>query len=307
MDVSNCAAASDGLPNHTNDPLPDGQKREIQARISAELEDIRVIEEEIQDLRLRHKVKTDRVASLKIFVSPMKEFPHEVIARIFEQYAHGPYPDPDGGRRNPPWYLGHICSRWRTVAWATPNLWNFFVFDARNFKEGSLNHRSLDIAKYLLVRTGQSPISCIFLRPHSHPFSATRFFDLFSDHVGRLRSLKIDHINGIRSLYSIPQYPLTSLKFLDLRFDSIGQTSPHDCRTMSVPKPRPHSSITPRSFEMSQYLQNTIIQKIPTYYPFAYLGTSSPISTSPSLDFLHLLQSMSCYYCAPTSLCSASL
>lgn len=228
MDVSNCAAASDGLPNHTNDPLPDGQKREIQARISAELEDIRVIEEEIQDLRLRHKVKTDRVASLKIFVSPMKEFPHEVIARIFEQYAHGPYPDPDGGRRNPPWYLGHICSRWRTVAWATPNLWNFFVFDARNFKEGSLNHRSLDIAKYLLVRTGQSPISCIFLRPHSHPFSATRFFDLFSDHVGRLRSLKIDHINGIRSLYSIPQYPLTSLKFLDLRFDSIGQTSPHD-------------------------------------------------------------------------------
>lgn len=73
-----------------DEPLLDVQKGEIQAMISAEQEDIGVIDAQIfqllsiiSDLRSRRNKRTDQVVSLKMLISPIKEFPNEIIARIF--------------------------------------------------------------------------------------------------------------------------------------------------------------------------------------------------------------------------------
>lgn len=223
MTTSFCIGSSGGLPKNTNNPLPEAQKREMQAAILAEQEAIRLIDVEISqfqsgvmvdELRSRRKVKDDLVALLKILVSPMKDLPNEIIARIFEQYAYGPLPHPSCDDPCPPWYLGHICSRWRAVALSIPSLWNFFVVNLDELI-GS-DSRSFDIARYLLLRTGQSHFSCIAKRDDPDSADIADLFDLFSSHTNRLRYLKIDGVDDISSLEEIPEAPLRSLEVLDL-------------------------------------------------------------------------------------------
>lgn len=219
------------LPENTNYPLPEIQKREIQAAILAEEEDIRAIDAEISqvqsaapgdDLQSRRSMKKDLVAFMKILVSPMKELPNEIIARIFQQYAYGPLPEPNCVYPSPPWYLGHICSRWRGVALSTPSLWNFFFVELTG---GDLSSRSFDIAKHLLLRTGQSQFSCVAFQNDPDSAAVARLFDLFSLHSNRLRSLDIDGLRGISSLAGIPQVPFKSLEVLDLSFYEPNDTS----------------------------------------------------------------------------------
>lgn len=91
----------ESLPMHTNDQLPVAQKLSITAIISSDQEDIRAMDAEIS-------IKKTRISALKILISPIKDLPHELISRTFEQYTHGPNPVSEGDK--PPWYLGHICS-----------------------------------------------------------------------------------------------------------------------------------------------------------------------------------------------------
>lgn len=151
--------------------------------ISAEQEEIGVIDAQIfqllsiiSDLRSRRNKRTDRVVSLKMLISPIKELPNKIIARIFNQFAHGPYPDPDAYYRRTPWYLAHICSRWRAVEWATHDLCNFLIVRVGYSIFGNGDARSLEKEKYLLLRTGKSSISCMFLHKGPEWLSIKSFF-----------------------------------------------------------------------------------------------------------------------------------
>lgn len=98
MEALGVVGPSKRLPKHTNHPLTEVQKREIQGLISIELEDIGFmdarmlqLQSALDDLKSRHSVKQGHVTMLKIFVSPIKELPNEIISRIFRQYAYEPY------------------------------------------------------------------------------------------------------------------------------------------------------------------------------------------------------------------------
>lgn len=229
MATCDSAGHSTGLPKNTNDPLPEPQKREIRQMILVEQEDIRVIDREISQVQSvmpagnlwsRRSKKKDLVAFLKILISPMKELPNEIIGWVFEQYAHGPLPIRNNNHPSPPWYLAQICSRWRAVALSIPALWNFFVVDIDQVRKG--DSRSFDIAKHLLLRTGQSDFSCI---ANSESLDIMCLFKLFSSHANRLRYLKLDGVDGMSSLAGVPEAPFTSLELLDIVCYSLDDTS----------------------------------------------------------------------------------
>ncbi|KAF9461042.1 hypothetical protein BDZ94DRAFT_1120046, partial [Collybia nuda] len=69
----------------------------------------------MDDLQSQLEEKQGEIWTLKGMISPLKHFPNEIISRVFEEYA--------AGLAYPPWIVGHICSRWRGIALATPNLW----------------------------------------------------------------------------------------------------------------------------------------------------------------------------------------
>lgn len=75
------------LTNETNEALPEIQKREIYALISKERQEIEAIDEEIDTLRLRRSTKVTRIEVLKTIVSPVKDVPNEILAKIFVQYT----------------------------------------------------------------------------------------------------------------------------------------------------------------------------------------------------------------------------
>lgn len=176
------------------------------AVISSDQEDIRLMDAETF-------VKKDGISVLKILISPIQDLPNELISQIFEQYAHGPCPTTNSDRQ--PWYLGHICSRWRKVALATPNLWNFFVLPL--YYLHPTKSPSLEPTLELLRRTGNSPISCSFRHPR---YSISMFikwgFTFLSQHASLLRCLTIDCVNGSSLLEDISGVSLVSLETLDM-------------------------------------------------------------------------------------------
>lgn len=177
----------------------------------------------LNDLISKRGTIESRVAMLKVLISPVKELPNEIISRIFEQYAHGPCPDPTYAINRQPWYLGHICSRWRTVALATPNLWNYFVIDIDEYAEG--NRRSLEIAQHLLARTKKAPVSCLVSRREASMASIQCAFEILSDHTKRLHYLEIDGIDGISSLTELSEVPFSVLGAVKLACYPLGEAS----------------------------------------------------------------------------------
>ncbi|KAF9460167.1 hypothetical protein BDZ94DRAFT_1170168, partial [Collybia nuda] len=69
----------------------------------------------VDNLLSQLETKKVKILTLKGMVSPIKHLPNELISVIFEEYAVS--------LLDPPWILGHICSRWRRVALTTPKLW----------------------------------------------------------------------------------------------------------------------------------------------------------------------------------------
>lgn len=136
----------------------------------------------------------DRVSALKMLISPIKDLPNELISWIFEQYAYGSRLVSDGKTLRTPWYLGQICSRWRQVALATPNLWNSFVIRLHGFESPPTNIPSepLEATRELLRRTENSPISSILSCSNDDLWSVKSGFKLLAHHASRLCCLIID-------------------------------------------------------------------------------------------------------------------
>lgn len=110
--------------------------------------------------------------------------------------------------------MGHICTRWRAVALATPHLWNFVLFDLDRYAKG--DNRSFEIAEELLRRSGRSQVSCTIrhLKQRSSPIDNA--FRLLLSHASRTRYLTINGIHSLSYLTKFPCFPLTSLETLDL-------------------------------------------------------------------------------------------
>jgi hypothetical protein len=199
--------------NTTNEPLPDIQKREIQGFIfeaQEELESLRAELVKAQDIlngvRSRLEMKQSKIATLKTMVSPLKDFPNELISTIFAEYAQSQ-------SFKPPWILGHICSGWREVALTTPHLWNRIDIPLQIPKP--IFYSSFNKEKELFVRAEKSLIICRILleRPSS---SLHYFLPMFTQYAGRLGYLRLKSIENFLPLLRLPGGSLSSLETLDL-------------------------------------------------------------------------------------------
>lgn len=90
------------LRHDTNEALPELQKREIHALMSKTNREIELIDPETGDLSHIRDKMVERIAVLKAMVSPVKELPNEILAKIFVQYTQDTDPIYKGAMPAPP-------------------------------------------------------------------------------------------------------------------------------------------------------------------------------------------------------------
>lgn len=196
--------------------------------------EITTIDAEISKLQARRAetfskldIKRTSVSEFKALISPLKELPTELISRIFEVYAHGANTlDLSVKSPKPPWFLGHICSRWRQVALTSPNLWNFFIFG------GNTVTPSTDIAKELRHRAGASKIACLF-----EWYNLNQIFKTLGEDTRRLRCLTFDLKKTLLSSEEVSTVSLTSLEALRLTIHSKSRNFVETLRPISAEVP----------------------------------------------------------------------
>ncbi|KAF8870727.1 hypothetical protein BD779DRAFT_1416568, partial [Infundibulicybe gibba] len=89
---------------------------------------VSLIQVMIEDLEEREAKLLDLISKHKAAISPLRSFPPELLAEIFEQYVCVCIPmvhvHPLLRRsESPPLKLMGICSQWRRVVLDTPRLW----------------------------------------------------------------------------------------------------------------------------------------------------------------------------------------
>lgn len=196
---------------HTsNNPLPDAQKHEIEALLSEAQEEKQRLDAEVARIQLILRglqsevvAKITRIATLKAMISPLKYFPNELIAKIFEEYA--------AGLSRPPWHLGHICSRWREVALTTPNIWNTVVVRLDE------SYLSFDEEEVLFLRGAKGSTSCILSLGWSSP-AIYSFLPIFNRYASSIHHLSMKAVDVFLPLLTLPGGSLSSLERLDLHF-----------------------------------------------------------------------------------------
>lgn len=111
----------------SNVALSDTDKCLIRSQMVTTQREIEILDEEISRLQSVRASKFARVANLKAMISPIRELPSETIAEIFSKCASDSvtikFPMDDDLSLEP-WNLSQVCSRWREVAFAIPELWN---------------------------------------------------------------------------------------------------------------------------------------------------------------------------------------
>ncbi|KZP22093.1 hypothetical protein FIBSPDRAFT_687916, partial [Athelia psychrophila] len=106
----------------SNVVLPSSQTNVIASSISSALRDVSQLDQDILRLentlhelrRKRDEMKSFTLAH-KTLVSPIRRVPPEIITEVFLHSADG--------NLGSPLLLASICSRWRSIALSSPQLW----------------------------------------------------------------------------------------------------------------------------------------------------------------------------------------
>ena len=117
----------------------------------------------------------------------------EIICMIFDYAVASELRPHKGIQRLPPWHLGHICRRWRSIAISTPLLWSTIVNTGRRqdcFWVPIMLERAAGAPLDVLVDMWGESVQTVrealeLLLPHSSTFrSVLSTFDYFEDYDG---------------------------------------------------------------------------------------------------------------------------
>lgn len=134
-----------------NDVLSDKDQttvREMLSEATAELISLENDESKTEDVpcHAEQYIKTQlRVTKLRAALSPQKNLPVEILTRIFVgtcECVTIPYYSNIG--ETLPWSLGRVCSRWRAISRAAPELWRRIHIDEQSKAKSRLLHDILE-------------------------------------------------------------------------------------------------------------------------------------------------------------------
>ncbi|KAJ7144201.1 hypothetical protein C8R44DRAFT_657683, partial [Mycena epipterygia] len=122
----------------TNYPPSDVEAQHIHATLHVGEMELEELDTQISkvalllaELQAQRKQRHQSLTSLRAVLSPLRRFPAEILAEIFQSCCQNSRATPFYSITEPleaPMLLGRICSFWRTVAYNTPRLWNTIHF-----------------------------------------------------------------------------------------------------------------------------------------------------------------------------------
>lgn len=154
----------------TNDPPTPQEIAAIRKALTATLDKVHALENEIVGLQKRYSSLRRESRELTAFIedhkrllSPARRLLPEILQEIFCHclpVAHNAILD----ARSPPLLLGQVCSQWRQIAYSTPRLWTSIHISARpihlrNFTGSSRTIARKDAISAWLSRSGVLPLS----------------------------------------------------------------------------------------------------------------------------------------------------
>lgn len=274
------------LRNTSNEALSDGRKRELCTLISKIQGEIVSFDAEITNLRSKRRMKMATLTELKAIISPVKELPNEIIAKIFVHYMTRKTKSIRGAEiPQLPWCLGQICSRWRGVALSTSELWTDVAIQ---IPPAELTESSIERSADLLSRARNLPLNLTIHQSDSST-SATCLLPLFTQNAASIRRLVLYKLNqNLQLVLEQRGGLLEQLEALDIYF---GSKNARDRSSFDI-----QSQVT--IFENSPSLRRlSIITEwwmCAGYFDFRLLNIpwSQLIPASPRLTLFHLFQHM---------------
>ncbi|KAJ7353628.1 hypothetical protein DFH08DRAFT_774729 [Mycena albidolilacea] len=110
--------------------------------LSALGDEISRLELTLRALRRKYADLVAEVNQYSSILSPIRTLPHEIIGEIFLYFS--PSMDNTHAQVRLPWKLGHICYRWRTIAFALGELWPMLDLRRRSYQRSQLGLRPRD-------------------------------------------------------------------------------------------------------------------------------------------------------------------
>ncbi|KAJ7749631.1 hypothetical protein B0H16DRAFT_1888046 [Mycena metata] len=166
-----------------NDAPLDSELLLIYGVISAEQEALASLDTQIQELRValarlvqRREASANVVLRHQAITSAVRRVPSELVCQIFALTLSN---NEEGGTKNPPWQLGHICRSWRRCALDYSPLWNHIEIPIDSAKLSNIS-----MLETQLLRAARAPLDVVWpaeVDPH--------LLDLALPHSSRWRSL----------------------------------------------------------------------------------------------------------------------
>ncbi|KAJ6545049.1 hypothetical protein DFH09DRAFT_659087 [Mycena vulgaris] len=151
---------SAGTPSDAQLPVIRRAIERVEKEISATDNHLARLRGAMDQLIRRRAEQADFVKSHRAILSAIRCFPSKILSEIFEKSVNASATfDP---RRNEPWMIAQVCSRWRTVALTSPRLWrHFFLPYRQNIHDDAYLMRALSLQ---LERASHAPLSIRFSR-----------------------------------------------------------------------------------------------------------------------------------------------
>ncbi|CAK5274379.1 unnamed protein product [Mycena citricolor] len=183
--------------------------------------------------RLRESTGSERRAlearqqELQTERQPVNWLPPELIIHIFLAFVESGSGHPAEVYHREPVTLSHVCSRWRSIALSTSQLWIRICVQGEAW-----NARPIVT---FVARSGRSPLSVIFAPPHNLPDGhehrrALKLLQHVEVDFERMRSI-VFHSQGTEAMQQFisvltrPNHAFKALESLDLSIDAIAASS----------------------------------------------------------------------------------
>jgi hypothetical protein len=161
----------------------------------------------------------------------IRDFPPEVLCRIFEQYDDNGISLPTGFTiKDGPRCLGQVCGTWRGIVWSFPSLWSNITIEPNSQthpRQSEISSRLVECLEQSLKYSGNSALCFAFhlytddadRDRFSAPVNSRAIFAVTAPHLPRIHHFTLTFSREtIDSLASLPRTGFPALRTLRLKY-----------------------------------------------------------------------------------------